>query len=460
MRERLQKPTSTGAPPHIPAVQQRRTFAETQHQPRVPITTPPIALEVLQTSGQPLDTRTRTRMEKHFGHSFAHVRIHTDRQANDATDALGAEAYTAGSDIVFAAGLTPGNLRGEEVLIHELAHVVATDRTGVMIDPSRITPADHPSERQASEVSRAPIVGPLTTPPVGLALRRKGAPHRLDQAESDIDDVYDQIGALRGEVGLLRESAISTKRDATINTAATRLLRIQGYIDKAIVDFERNARVPEDKIAPYYTFLTTTLIPATIQTIRVALLDTPYPEGRRAPGTLILRTPKDIPTRAGGALHLAATSVGVALQLAITLGITYANEHQARYRREAYDKAESLTITTEFAFSKIIEALNQTVRPTLETVFRENTQLLDPAVSTDDILDTLGFPSFVNARAYYEPIRFMLEVKFTQWLIEYDRGTLLPGLFRGLDAVGRFKALSAARARARADTIARYGEQH
>src|SRR6266567_7532394 len=39
---------------------------------------PPIVHEVLGSSGQPLDSGTRTYMEPRFGHDFSNVRIHTD----------------------------------------------------------------------------------------------------------------------------------------------------------------------------------------------------------------------------------------------------------------------------------------------------------------------------------------------------------------------------------------------
>jgi hypothetical protein len=61
------------------------------------------------------------KMEASFGTSFADVNIHEGSQAAD----VGALAYTQGSDIHFAPGkFQPDSKSGQELLGHELAHVV------------------------------------------------------------------------------------------------------------------------------------------------------------------------------------------------------------------------------------------------------------------------------------------------------------------------------------------------
>lgn len=76
-------------------------------------------------SGNPLPKTAQAHMEKSFGTSFSDVRIHQDSSA----DALGAEAYTHGSDIHFGQGrYAPDSPSGKELLGHELAHVVQQRR--------------------------------------------------------------------------------------------------------------------------------------------------------------------------------------------------------------------------------------------------------------------------------------------------------------------------------------------
>jgi hypothetical protein len=79
--------------------------------------------------GQPLDTSTRASMESAFGTSFDGVRVHTDGQASRSAEAVGANAYTVGSDIVFRDGqYDPGSSAGQRTLAHELTHVVQQSR--------------------------------------------------------------------------------------------------------------------------------------------------------------------------------------------------------------------------------------------------------------------------------------------------------------------------------------------
>jgi hypothetical protein len=78
--------------------------------------------------GQPLDPPTRARMEPRFAHDFSHVRVFTDAQAAESARGVAAQAYTLGSQIVFAAGqYAPHSSQGRGLLAHELAHVVQND---------------------------------------------------------------------------------------------------------------------------------------------------------------------------------------------------------------------------------------------------------------------------------------------------------------------------------------------
>lgn len=89
------------------------------------IVAPPIAQEVLHSSGRPLATAAREIMEERFGHDFSRVRVHADDKAADAARAVHARAYTVGRDIVFGSGeYAPATAEGKRLLAHELTHVV------------------------------------------------------------------------------------------------------------------------------------------------------------------------------------------------------------------------------------------------------------------------------------------------------------------------------------------------
>src|SRR5258708_1589208 len=66
--------------------------------------------------GQPLDEVTRRDMEVRFGADFGDVRIHNDSAAASSAAGFGANAYTTGRDIYFAAGkYSPASQEGEHL---------------------------------------------------------------------------------------------------------------------------------------------------------------------------------------------------------------------------------------------------------------------------------------------------------------------------------------------------------
>jgi hypothetical protein len=76
-------------------------------------------------SGAPMSAAERTYFEPRFGTDFGGVRIHSGLDADRAAAAVGARAFTFGSDIAFADGeYRPGSDAGRALLAHELAHVV------------------------------------------------------------------------------------------------------------------------------------------------------------------------------------------------------------------------------------------------------------------------------------------------------------------------------------------------
>lgn len=86
---------------------------------------PAVVGEALSESGAALDADTRAFFEPRFGYDFSRVRIHASSLAERSADAVGARAFTVGSDVVFAPGeYAPGSSSGRRLLAHELAHVM------------------------------------------------------------------------------------------------------------------------------------------------------------------------------------------------------------------------------------------------------------------------------------------------------------------------------------------------
>ena len=88
---------------------------------------PDIEATIAQTrgSGGHLEARTRDTVAPALGDSLADVRVHTDDTADALTRSVSARAFTTGSDLYFAQGeYTPGTHGGDQLLAHELSHVV------------------------------------------------------------------------------------------------------------------------------------------------------------------------------------------------------------------------------------------------------------------------------------------------------------------------------------------------
>lgn len=119
---------------------------------------------VIGGGGSPLDRPLQTAMESHFGVDLSDVRIHTDERASRSAQAINAQAYTAGSHVVFQRQhFQPGTESGLHMLAHELTHVVQqrsgpVDGTPVAGGVNVSDPSDRfeqAADRSADSVVRA-----------------------------------------------------------------------------------------------------------------------------------------------------------------------------------------------------------------------------------------------------------------------------------------------------------------
>ena len=83
------------------------------------------AISQTRGGGQKLDDGSREKVGGQIGDSLDDVRVHTDDHANALASSVSARAFTTGSDIYFAKGEhNPGSSDGQQLLAHELTHVV------------------------------------------------------------------------------------------------------------------------------------------------------------------------------------------------------------------------------------------------------------------------------------------------------------------------------------------------
>ncbi|MEQ8465610.1 eCIS core domain-containing protein [Coleofasciculus sp. E1-EBD-02] len=126
--QRIQSPVK----PVNPVLNQTQTNTETVQKKGTPPSSeakaaPNLEQEIQQKrgSGQPISNKIRQPMEQAFGADFSQVQVHTDSKSNKLNESIQAKAFTTGTDIFFKQGeYQPDNQPGQELLAHELTHVV------------------------------------------------------------------------------------------------------------------------------------------------------------------------------------------------------------------------------------------------------------------------------------------------------------------------------------------------
>lgn len=138
--------------------------------------------QTLRSAGQPLDLATLSFMESRFGHDFSRVRVHSDEQAADAAENVGARAFTVAHHIVFGRGeFAPSTPAGNRLLAHELTHVVqqpvhASRMTGVIQRaPSALESGTSAVERQNVRVLTSELIEMIPPDEIKTLMTDKGA---------------------------------------------------------------------------------------------------------------------------------------------------------------------------------------------------------------------------------------------------------------------------------------------
>ncbi len=108
--------------------------------------------------GQTLDTSIQAKMGESMDTDFSGVRVHTGGESHQLNEQLNAKAFTTGSDIFFRDGeYNPGSSGGQELLAHELTHVVQQSSGAVGGGGSAMTvnaPGDQ-FEQEADAVAKS-----------------------------------------------------------------------------------------------------------------------------------------------------------------------------------------------------------------------------------------------------------------------------------------------------------------
>lgn len=165
---------------------------------------PPAVATALAGSGRELPPAARAFFEPRFGVDFAPVRLHTGPAAAAAAQAIGARAFTLGTDIGFAAGAcAPATPAGARLLAHELAHVV--QQVGGAPAVQRAPPEPQPEQAQAPAALKEKAlrqsllpeeIHPLSTAALkdlAAHIETALAPPRAQDAQGNLDRVTAEL---------------------------------------------------------------------------------------------------------------------------------------------------------------------------------------------------------------------------------------------------------------------------
>jgi hypothetical protein len=142
-------------------------------------------------AGTPVDASVATKVGAHLGADFSGVRVHHDRVAHEASNAMGARAFAHGSDVFLGAGEAPTDLG---LMAHELTHVAQQGGAGTHAAQRKVEvgEANSPAEHEADTVAGAVTAGA----PPAMLLIDSGAPSPGQMLKSSfIAELRAQISA-------------------------------------------------------------------------------------------------------------------------------------------------------------------------------------------------------------------------------------------------------------------------
>jgi hypothetical protein len=112
------------------------------------------AIAASRGAGRPLERSVSETLSTGLDDSLSDVRVHTGEGAAALARAVSARAFTVGSDIFFNSGeYLPGTPAGNELIAHEVAHVVQ-QRGAPASGPLTVSQPGDALEREAEAVAR------------------------------------------------------------------------------------------------------------------------------------------------------------------------------------------------------------------------------------------------------------------------------------------------------------------
>ncbi|MFN6526489.1 DUF4157 domain-containing protein [Nostoc sp. ChiSLP03a] len=167
-----------------------------------------------RSGGQSMADNIREPMEVAFGADFSRVKVHTDGQSDQLNRSIQARAFTTGQDVFFRSGeYNPGSRGGQELLAHELTHVVQQNGGAVMRSPLlQQQLSQHPVIKTPSALAGDRTIqlnGDEEDQGIAGRVRSRADYNRMTKRQKEL---YGGIDGDRGRQS--RRDAVSQKREA------------------------------------------------------------------------------------------------------------------------------------------------------------------------------------------------------------------------------------------------------
>lgn len=203
-KELMRKPVfaSNGEPPDNP-IQTKSCAPQIQLSPNLETN-----LQSSKGNGSPILQNIRQKMESGFVANFENVRIHTDDNAVQMNQELGAKAFTNEADIYFNKGMyDTGSNQGKKLLAHELTHVLQQNGTESRINEPGINQTDSKRLQKENSFGSKPTKSVTSN----LVQRQEHLPRRPRMVRPSVVSAtaLDSFVRLRFNMPWTRDEAVS-----------------------------------------------------------------------------------------------------------------------------------------------------------------------------------------------------------------------------------------------------------
>ncbi|MEH2352907.1 eCIS core domain-containing protein [Nostoc sp.] len=176
--------------------------------------------------GQVMANNIRQPMEKAFGTDLSGVKIHTDAQSDKLNRSIQARAFTTGQNVFFRQGeYNPSSQGGQELLAHELTHVVQQNGEAVRRSLPKMEKERQPKTTNESKgTSEAPDrLNIRSTPEPGMQIQRVITDKREEEIEEQIQNLPQELKdsirdiSKNDEINMTLEQAIKSVQERSIS---------------------------------------------------------------------------------------------------------------------------------------------------------------------------------------------------------------------------------------------------